>query len=464
MKIRLLVSALLASLVASVSGYYTLNDAESCMVSANKFICPRYRTRVSCAANPDCEWNTDGLFCEVTTSQDVAFDADMAEAADALSDQMTLCDTKSQAECAGDCTWGVSPITYNPGCVPTPAKTKSLVEADGGPNAIVAFWSFALLRYATCKPKAFASACNALDMCEWSGVGCDSRREEFFRISVEECGSDGDFSTAAAVNGFRLNDETTGTGSRYMMTDGESCVAIANHYICRSHTSEAECEADAACEWASGLTKCFTNNYVALFADADRAFAATGEEDICMQKSREGCRGDCTWGVDYISMDTQTCIRTAATAETLVVADGAPVGIKVSTKSNTAGRATEGCYSKTTASECNAVDTCMWDDKYFDEFKCIIRWEVLLSAFARDCGSDGNFSATAAAWGATLPPAAVDTVSTPDTAVDNETTADTNSTPTDSRLVTEQESGTQTRTWHAGLAVATVVASLALML
>ena len=209
MKFTVLTPALFAALAASANAAtYSLTNAETCQLAAGQFVCHGLSSETTCNADSSCEWTTEGgvSYCNTKETLQTKLQADQNAVITALTPLFQTCGSKTEAECTGDCAWGIQQDddgNYEAACLPSVAKVTSTLTADGAPEALAKmFATTGVFEDINCWPKTTEATCGS--GCSWDADPGDGQRN----CGVSEakvigevspiCGSNGSWEAAAA--------------------------------------------------------------------------------------------------------------------------------------------------------------------------------------------------------------------------------------------------------------------------
>ena len=191
-------------------GSYTMSHAESCMIESNWLICPRLETQSACAANANCAWDDSEQSCGITDAQSFMYLEDFARAQSSLSGLNAGCAGRTESTCTGDCVWGNDAMISgdDDSCFPTVAAVNAALVADDAPRGVVGWLRIQSFSHAECGSKSFASACEAVEHCEWDSADyedlCFASIKKIIDVFDDVCGAA--FDAAAVKNAAGLTD------------------------------------------------------------------------------------------------------------------------------------------------------------------------------------------------------------------------------------------------------------------
>ena len=216
MKFTILTPALLAALAASANAAtYSLTSAEACQLAAGSFVCPGLSSETTCNADSSCEWTTQGglSYCTVKEALQTKLEADEALLIAAVTPLWQTCGPKTEAECTGDCAWGISEDNgnYAAACMPSVAKVTSTLTADAAPEALAKYFATTgVFEDINCWPKTTEATCGS--GCSWDADpdagerNCNLSEAKVIGEISPGCGSNGSWETAAAAANTTLAD------------------------------------------------------------------------------------------------------------------------------------------------------------------------------------------------------------------------------------------------------------------
>ena len=283
MKFTVLTPALFAALAASANAAtYSLTNAETCQLAAGEFVCHGLSSETTCNADSSCEWTTEGgvSYCIVKETLQTKLEADMNQVGTALTPLFMTCEPKTEAECTGDCAWGIQEDdgNYEAACMPSVAKVTSTLTADGAPEALAKkFPTSSFFEGINCWPKTTEATCGS--GCSWDADPDDGNRN----CGVSEakiigevspiCGSNGSWEAAAANAGTTLADAQ----SEAAETSTDSSASDAGNSDTTNADAPAEgantTNADAAAEGANTTLAAETSTDSSGSADSASRFA-----------------------------------------------------------------------------------------------------------------------------------------------------------------------------------------------
>ena len=208
MKFTVLTPALLAALAASANAAtYSLTNAEACQLAAGLFVCPGLSSETTCNADSSCEWTTEGgaSYCNIKETLQTKLEADQTPVVAALTPLFLTCGPKTEADCTGDCAWGIQEDddgNYEAACLPSVAKVTSTLTADGAPEGLAKYFATnTVFEDINCWPKTTEATCGS--GCSWDADAASDERN----CGVSEakiigevspvCGSSGSWEAAA---------------------------------------------------------------------------------------------------------------------------------------------------------------------------------------------------------------------------------------------------------------------------
>ena len=290
MKTILRSTAALALLgAATAAGTYPTSEV-ACDLFEGEIICNLHEDKAACEADSNCAFDEEMEYCETTDEYMMPMYNSLMNATAALAPQNEICHEFEREDCSGSCAYGVflldmmmdSDYDYEKrkmfrkllehdddydfgmpfGCYVSPAKSASLLIADGADPYVKGFMGYAMAAGFVCPFMVTEAACNAANGCLWGTTDYD------------EEGADPSCRASSEVAMLMVNNKCQGSASDTLVKMAEAqgedktIEEIYEHYgvTDESSASALAAVADAKVEAAAEATEAAEEKFDALVA------------------------------------------------------------------------------------------------------------------------------------------------------------------------------------------------------